>query len=217
MKINVLIVDDHLMVLKGLRFFLSTQKDIVIVGEAHDGSMAVQMIPSLKPDVVLMDLVMPDMDGIEATRKITAEYPDIKVIILTSFADQDHVLPALKAGASGYQLKDIEPEDLAETIRLVYKGETMLHQQATNLLLSQFASNKGAVEESRLKLQSLTQRECDVLKQIMLGKGNKEIAQSLFITEKTVKTHVSNILSKLDLHDRTQAAIYAMKNGWFET
>lgn len=216
MSIKVLLVDDHLMVLKGLRFFLSTQSDIHITGEAHNGGEALDMIEQLKPDIVLMDLAMPELNGIEATRRITSEHPGVKVIILTSFSDQDHVLPALKAGASGYQLKDIEPEDLAETIRMVFKGETMLHQEATNLLLSQFNSNNKNVENSAAKFHSLTQRECDVLKQITLGKGNKEIAKALVITEKTVKTHVSNILGKLELHDRTQAAIYAMKHSWFE-
>ncbi len=216
MTIRVLLVDDHLMVLKGLRFFLSTQPDIDITGEAHNGEEALEMISRFQTDIVLMDLAMPEMNGMEATKQITAQFPEIKVIILTSFSDPDHVLPALKAGASGYQLKDIEPEELAETIRQVHKGETMLHQEATNLLLSQFTSEKNDASQSKEMFQRLTQRECDVLQQITLGKGNKEIAQALVITEKTVKSHVSNILGKLELHDRTQAAIFAMRHSWFE-
>ncbi|MGV3489106.1 MAG: response regulator [Tuberibacillus sp.] len=211
--IKVLLADDHSMVLKGLRLFLSTQDDIDIIGEANNGLEAVQLAGELGPDVILMDVQMREMDGVDATIAIKQKYPDIKVVILTSFIDQDTVLPALKAGANGYQLKDIDPEELAETIRAVHRGESRLNPQATNQLLNHLSDR---VPNDKNAFDDLTPREKDVLREITNGRGNKEIADALFITEKTVKTHVSNILSKLGLHDRTQAAILAMKNKWFD-
>lgn len=157
---------------------------------------------------------MPEMNGIEATKQIKAANPNTKVIVLTSFADQDHVFPALRAGAEGYQLKDIEPDELARTIQAAYRGEKMLHPQATQQLLLRMTD--GSDEQGKPRIEDLTPREKDVLQQITLGKSNKEIAVDLYITEKTVKTHVSSILGKLGLHDRTQAAIFAMKTGWFK-
>ncbi|HEX6923539.1 MAG TPA: response regulator transcription factor [Bacillales bacterium] len=215
MAIKILLVDDHLVVLQGLRFFLDTQKEFEIAGEAPNGQKAVELADRLKPDVILMDLSMPVMDGIEATKAIKGNHPNIKIIVLTSFSDQDHVLPALRAGAEGYQLKDIEPDELVRTIQAAYRGEKLLHPQATQQLLSHVTVGQGGIEE-RPNTDELTPREKDVLCQITLGKSNKEISSDLYITEKTVKTHVSSILSKLDVHDRTQAAILAMKNGWFE-
>ena len=215
--IKVLLADDHPMVLKGLTFFLKTQADIEVIGEAHNGEEALQFVRQQSPDVVLMDLSMPVMDGIETTKQLHLAYPDVKVIILTSFADQDHVLPAIKAGASGYQLKDVEPEELAQTIRQVFNGKRWLHPDATSQLLTHVVNEDEGTTIMQKRFNSLTNREKEVLYQITLGKGNKEIADTLFITEKTVKTHVSNLLSKLSLHDRTQVAIYAMKNKWVES
>ncbi|WP_408007569.1 response regulator [Pseudalkalibacillus sp. A8] len=215
MGIKVLLVDDHLMVLKGLRFFLGTQTDIDLVGEASNGEEAIQQVRDLQPDVVLMDLTMPVMDGIEATKRIKNEHPEMKIIVLTSFSDQDHVVPALQSGADGYQLKDIEPDELVKSIKAVYSGQTHLHPTATSQLLSH-VSNGTKTTEAEQSFNQLTAREKDVLRQITLGRNNKEISSELFITEKTVKTHVSNILGKLGLHDRTQAAILAMKNKWFD-
>ncbi|WP_243387480.1 response regulator [Aeribacillus kexueae] len=211
MSIKVLIVDDHHMVRRGLMFFLKTQADVEVIGEAKNGIEAIQQVEALHPDVVLMDLVMPEMDGVEATKKLKESYPHVKVIMLTSFADQDHVIPALKAGASGYQLKDIEPDDLVKTIRQVVSGESSLHPKVTSHVMTQFTATQN---EEKAKLQELTRREKEVLKEIASGKSNKEIAADLFITEKTVKTHVSNILAKLELSDRTQAALFAVKNGF---
>jgi DNA-binding NarL/FixJ family response regulator len=208
MPIRLLIVDDHHVVRRGLVFFLRTQKDIEIIGEAGNGLEAVKLAEELKPDMILMDLVMPEMDGIEATKVIKHKQPEIKILMLTSFSDQDHVIPALEAGASGYQLKDIEPDELVNSIRKIMGGENQLHQKATNHLLANLSRGK----QERKPLTELTKRELDVLKEIAKGKSNKEIAASLFITEKTVKTHVSNLLSKLELADRTQAALYAVKN-----
>jgi DNA-binding NarL/FixJ family response regulator len=216
MTIKVLLVDDHPMVLKGLSFFLKTQEDIEVIGEAHNGKEALSFIRQQIPDVVLMDLSMPVMDGIEATKQLHLSHPDVKVVILTSFADQDHVLPAIRAGASGYQLKDVEPDALAQTVRMVYNGKRWLHPEATTQLITHVANEDEETSQMQKRFNSLTNREKEVLCQITLGKGNKEIADTLFITEKTVKTHVSNLLSKLRLHDRTQVAIYAMKNKWVD-
>ncbi|REJ10928.1 response regulator [Halobacillus trueperi] len=213
MKIRVMLVDDHLVVLRGLKFFLNTQEDIEVIGEVENGEKALNAYKEWNPDVVLMDLMMPVMDGVEATKKLRAAHPEAKVVVLTSYSDQDHVIPALQAGAVGYQLKDVDPDELVKTIRAAFKGEKLLHPKATNLLLEQM-SNGGEKKEPGVHFK-LTNREKDVLYQITLGKSNKEIASDLYITEKTVKTHVSNLLSKLQVHDRTQAAIYAMKENLF--
>ncbi|MBG9443133.1 response regulator [Cytobacillus firmus] len=214
MAIKVLIADDHHVVRRGLVFFLKTQPEIEIIGEAKNGLEAVEMMQTHQPDVVLMDLDMPVMNGIEATRQIKLNYPDVKIMILTSFSDQDHVIPAIEAGASGYQLKDIEPDVLVQAITQLMKGEHQLHPKATSHLLTHL-TNKNNTE--RQPLEELTKRELEVLREIAKGKSNKEIASSLFITEKTVKTHVSNLLSKLELADRTQAALYAVRHGIAET
>jgi DNA-binding NarL/FixJ family response regulator len=208
-SIRVLIADDHHVVRRGLVFFLRTQKDLEIIGEAANGKEAVEQAKLLKPDIILMDLMMPEMDGIQATKIIKQELPDIKIMMLTSFSDQDHVIPALEAGASGFQLKDIQPDELVTSIKKIIGGENQLHPKATSHLLANL-SNKNKQEKNLLA--ELTKRELDVLKEISNGKSNKEIAASLFITEKTVKTHVSNLLSKLELADRTQAALYAVRN-----
>jgi DNA-binding NarL/FixJ family response regulator len=208
--IKVLIADDHHVVRRGLVFFLKTQKDIEVIGEARNGQEAVEMTKTLQPDLVLMDLDMPIMDGIEATRQIKSVLPNMKVMILTSFSDQDHVIPAIEAGASGYQLKDIEPDELVRSIKKMLSGENQLHPKATTHLLSHL-TNKS--RESKSPTEELTKRELEVLIEISKGKSNKEIASSLFITEKTVKTHVSNVLAKLNLQDRTQAALFAVKHG----
>lgn len=214
MGIKVLLVDDHLIVLRGLRFFLNTQEDIEIVGEAGNGEEALVAVEEQKPDVVLMDLMMPVMNGVEATKRLRESHPQVKVVVLSSFSDQDHVIPALQAGATGYQLKDVEPDFLVETIRKAAKGEKYLHPKATDLLMSEMTGNASQPYQH---MDTLTKREKEVLEQITLGKSNKEISSDLYITEKTVKTHVSHILSKLEVHDRTQAAIYAMKNRLFES
>lgn len=210
--IRILIADDHHVVRRGLLFFLKTQKDMDVVGEATNGKEAVELTAKLKPDVVLMDLVMPIMDGIQATKKIKAQHPQTQVLMLTSYSDRDHVIPAIEAGAAGYQLKDIEPDDLVESIRKLMRGENTLHSQAT----SQLMKVREPQIEPPHKLYPLTPREQDVLSELTKGKSNKEIASSLFVTEKTVKTHISNIFSKLLVQDRTQAALYAVKHGLTE-
>jgi DNA-binding NarL/FixJ family response regulator len=210
--IRVLIADDHHVVRRGLLFFLKTQKDMDVIGEATNGQEAVDMTASLRPDIVLMDLVMPIMDGIQATKKIKEQHPQTEVLMLTSFSDRDHVIPAIEAGAAGYQLKDIEPDDLVESIRKLMRGENTLHPRATSELMK----NREPQIEPPHKLYPLTPREQDVLSELTKGKSNREIASSLFVTEKTVKTHISNIFSKLHVQDRTQAALYAVKHGLTE-
>lgn len=209
MTIRVLIADDHHVVRRGLVFFLKTQKDIEIVGEAKNGEEAVELAKKLQPDIVLMDLVMPVMDGIEATREIKKSVPNVEILMLTSFSDQEHVIPAIEAGAAGYQLKDIEPDELVEAIRRTVRGEKTLHPKATTHLFQRF-TQKDTKEDP---FSVLTNREKEVLQEIAKGKSNKEIAASLFITEKTVKSHVSHILAKLNVADRTQAALFAVKHG----
>ncbi|PSL30600.1 LuxR family two component transcriptional regulator [Planomicrobium soli] len=207
---KVLIADDHHVVRRGLLFFLKTQKDIEVIGEAVNGKEAVEMAKELQPDIVLMDLMMPVMDGIQATRKIKEQNPHIVILMLTSFSDRDHVVPAVEAGAAGYQLKDIEPDELVASLRSLMRGENTLHPKATSELM------KGPVEPPAHTVNLLTPREQEVLFELTKGKSNREIASALFVTEKTVKTHISNIFTKLGVQDRTQAALYAVKHGLTE-
>lgn len=205
--IRVLIVDDHAVVRQGLRAFLQTQDDVEIAGEAADGDEAIRQVRELVPDVVLMDLVMPKLDGIAAIREMRALSPSTKVLVLTSFADDDKVFAAVKAGAAGYLLKDVRPQELGDAIRTVYRGEALLHPTVAAKLMQELARS-GRRQASP---DSLTDRELDVLRLIARGMSNKEIALELGVAEKTVKTHVSNILQKLHLSDRTQAALYAVR------
>ncbi len=209
-KISVLIVDDHGMVRQGLRTYLELLDDINIVGEAENGIEAVEQVRQHQPDIVLMDLVMPEMNGIEATRQVLAISTETKVIVLTSFSEDDLVFPAIEAGATGYLLKDVDPAALHQAIRAVHEGEVQLHPDIMKKLIHRVASPQ---RESDSAPGDLTPRELEVLSLIAQGKSNREIATTLTISEKTVKTHVGNILSKLHLNDRTQAAIYAHKHG----
>ena len=209
-EIKVLIVDDHGVVRQGLRTYLDLIDDISIVAEADNGLVAIEKVNKFNPDIVLMDLVMPEMDGIEATQKICKSYPEVKVIVLTSFTEDEQVFSAIKAGAVGYLLKDISPPDLAKAIQAVHSGETHLHPEITKKLMNQFVSPKSDIE---ITPDELTPREMEVLQLIAQGLSNKELANKLTISEKTVKTHLSSIFSKLHLSDRTQAAIYALKHN----
>ena len=204
------------MVRQGLRTFLELHDDIKVVGEAVDGVRAVQQVRELRPDVVLMDLVMPGMDGIEATRQVKAYDPAIKVIALTSFTEDNRVFPAIQAGVSGFLLKDVSPDDLVEAIRAAKRGEVRLHPQITQKLMEQVIHQAGSKPKSTRLIESLTDREREIVSLVAKGQNNQAIAKSLVISEKTVKTHISNILSKLDLTDRTQLAILAIQNGLVE-
>ena len=206
--IRVLVVDDHAIVRKGVVSLLATEPDIVVVGEAGNGRVAVEKAAELKPDVVLMDLVMPEMDGLEAIQQITASQPKARILVLTSFAADDKVFPALKAGALGYLLKDSNPEDLIEAIRQVKNGESWLHPAVARKVL-----NEWAHPEQTATPEPLTEREMEVLRLLAQGLSNREIAERLVLSEATVRTHVSSLLAKLHLASRTQAALYALREG----
>jgi len=223
-KIRVLIVDDHAVVRQGLRTFLELHGDpssddvsalpIEVVGEAADGAQAVDLSRRLQPDVVLLDLVMPGMDGIQATPRIVACSPRSRVIILTSFGEEDKVIPAVRAGAQGYLLKDIPPDELVRAVRAAYQGQVQLHPDVARKLMSAVAAQDPPTgKPGAAAADELTGREHEVLGLIARGFNNREIAEKMVISEKTVKTHVSSILGKLHLEDRTQAAIYALRHG----
>jgi two-component system, NarL family, response regulator LiaR len=210
--INVLLVDDHPMVRRGLRFFLDTQPDIHIIDEAENSEKAQELVTQHVPDIVLLDLILPTLGGVETTRRIKAISPSTKIIILTSSEDGSTVLPAITAGASAYLLKDINPEELCDTLRRVASGEVVITPRLATILVTKMA--QPAVSNS--PGTQLTPREIEVLRLVAQGKSNGEIAKDLFLSDKTVKTHVSNILAKLQLADRTQAAIFAWKEGILE-
>ena len=209
-QIKVLLVDDHAVVRQGLRTFLELQDDMLIAGEAANGVDAIEQAKLTQPDIVLLDLMMPKMGGVEATPHIIAACPQARVIILTSFGEDDQVIPAIRAGAQGYLLKDIPPHDLVQAVREAYHGKAQLHPDVARKLMSAVAAPPAAPPSPA---PDLTERELEVLRLIAQGLNNHEIAQRLTISEKTVKTHVSNILGKLQVDDRTQAAIYALKKG----
>lgn len=205
--INVLLVDDHEMVRLGVSSYLSIQEDIEVIGEAENGKIGYEKALSLRPDVILMDLVMDEMDGIEATKAILADWPEAKIIIVTSFIDDEKVYPAIEAGAAGYLLKTSTAHEIADAIRATQRGERVLEPEVTTKMMDRLTNRTPILHDD------LTNREKEVLLLIAEGKSNQAIADELFITLKTVKTHVSNILSKLEVEDRTQATIYAFKHG----
>jgi NarL family two-component system response regulator LiaR len=207
-RVRVMIVDDHAVVREGLKNYLKALRGFEVVGEAASGAEALEIAEKTNPQVVLMDLMMPVMDGIEATRRLHETRPEAKVIVLTSFADDKTVFPALKAGAVAYLLKDVGPRELADAITAAARGEIRLHPNVTERLVAGIQGGAG-----RAPQDLLTEREMDVLRSLAHGKSNKEIGAELFISEKTVKTHMGNILDKLGLQDRTQAALYAAKHG----
>jgi DNA-binding NarL/FixJ family response regulator len=206
--IRVLIVDDHAVVRMGLKMFFDHQPDIEVVGEAADGSEGVAMARRLEPDVVLMDLLMPTMDGVTAIGRIKAERPEIEIVTMTSFIEEEKVTAALEAGASGYVLKDAEAEEVASAVRAAYAGEVHLDPAVARLLAQRMRARKSPDEPA----EPLTDRERDVIRLLGQGMSNKEIGAALFITERTARTYVSNILGKLGLASRTQAALYAVEH-----
>jgi NarL family two-component system response regulator LiaR len=207
--IRVLIADDHAIVRKGICALLATEPDIEVVGEARDGQEACAKAQRAQPDVILMDLVMPGMDGLEATRRIVNHQPEARVLVLTSFAEDDQVFPAIKAGAQGYLLKDTGPEDLVQAIHQVHQGESSIHPSVARRLLRELSTPSEQGPDGDV----LTEREVEVLRLVAQGQSNKEISGMLTISEATVRTHVSNILAKLNLCSRTQAALYALREG----
>lgn len=206
--IRVLIADDHEMVRIGVSAYLSAQSDIEVIGEAENGEEAVEKALALRPDLILMDNVMPIMTGAEATEKILQSWPTAKVMMVTSFLDDDKVYPALEAGAVSYILKTSNAKQIADAIRKTMQGETVLEPEVTTKMMSRLRNSAATALH-----EQLTEREMEVLLLMAKGKANQEIADDLFIALKTVKTHVSNILGKLDVQDRTQAVVYAFQNG----
>jgi DNA-binding NarL/FixJ family response regulator len=217
-KIGVLVIDDHVVVRQGLRMFIEMQNDMQVLGEGSNGIEAVEMAAKLNPDVILLDLLMPLMDGVEATRKILEKNPSSHILILTSFGEDDHVFPAIRAGAQGYLLKDIQPHDLVQAIRETYQGKAQLHPDVARRLMNAVSGVAPIMDEKPVPLDDessgLTEREQEVLEYIAQGFTNREIALKMVISEKTVKTHVSNLLDKLGLEDRTRAAIWALKHRY---
>ncbi len=207
--IRIMIVDDHAVVRKGIQALLATEPSLEVIGEAEDGLQAVTQFEELKPDVLLLDLLMPKMSGIEVIRELKGKYTNVKILVLTSFAADEQVFPAIKAGALGYLLKDTQPEDLIEAIRQVYKGESSLSPSVARKVLEE-VFRPG---DKPLSPDPLTNREVEVLQVLAKGKSNRDIGEILSITEATVRTHVSNILAKLHLASRTEAALYAIKEG----
>jgi NarL family two-component system response regulator LiaR len=208
-QIKILLVDDHAVVREGLRTYLDLEDKLSIVGEASNGREAVDKTRVLHPDVVLMDLLMPEMDGIAATKAIKEFDPDVKIIVLTSFQDDEHIMPAIESGATGYLLKDVSAPELVKAIEGAFQGQAQLHPEVARKLMEQVRQPRRRQDPA----EELTPRERDVLGLIASGMSNKEIARELVMTERTVKGHVSNILGKLGLQDRTQAALYAVRHG----
>ncbi len=237
MTIRVLVADDHTIIRNGIRALLATEQGLEVVGEARNGREAITEAERLRPDVILMDLVMPEVDGIEAIRNITLRQPEARILVLTSFTADDKVFPALKAGALGYLLKDSSSDDLIQAIHQVHRGESSLHPAVARKVLQELAHpggqtmaqpNPGAAAQAQgraaaaspaapsarpLTADPLTERELEVLRLVAQGRSNQEIAGQLVISEATVRTHVSNILTKLHLVSRTQAALYALREG----
>jgi NarL family two-component system response regulator LiaR len=207
--IRVLVVDDHAIVRKGICALLATEPGIEVVGEARDGADAIAATQKLQPDVILMDLVMPGVDGLEATRRLGSCQPQARILVLTSFAGDDKIFPAIKAGALGYLLKDSGPDELVHAIRQVHRGESSLHPAIARRLLRELSAPADKGPDAHC----LTEREVEVLQLVAQGQSNREVADLLTISEATVRTHVSNILSKLNLCSRTQAALYALREG----
>jgi NarL family two-component system response regulator LiaR len=210
-KISLLLTDDHAIVRQGIRAFLELQPDLMVIGEADSGENAVRMVAELAPDIVLMDLVMPGIGGVEATRQVKQVSPHSQVIVLTSYHEDEYIFPALRAGALSYVLKDVGPEELADIVRKAACGESILHPRVAARVVQEL---RGTRTDTPNIFTELSERELDVLRLIADGRSNAEIASKLVISEKTVKGHVSNILGKLHMMDRTQAAVFAWQQGF---
>jgi NarL family two-component system response regulator LiaR len=210
-SIRILIVDDHAIVREGLRGLITVEPDMELVGEAISGAEGVEMALTQRPDVILMDLLMPEMDGVTAIKSIKSQWQQARVLVLTSFLEDDKVFPAIESGALGYLLKDTQPEELLDAIRGVHRGETMLHPSIAKKIMQRI--QEQSEENKKLDGPELTERELDVLRLLAQGDGDREIAEKLVVSERTVHFHVGNILSKLHLANRTQAALYAIRKG----
>jgi len=210
-QIRILIVDDHAIVREGLRGLIGIEPDMELVGEAASGQEGVEKALALKPDIILMDLLMPEKDGVTALKEIKDQWQEARILVLTSFLEDDKVFPAIENGALGYLLKDTQPDELLDAIRRIYRGETMLHPSIAKKIMQRIQESSDA--NKKVDGQELTERELDVLRLLAQGDGDREIAEKLVVSERTVHFHVGNILSKLHLANRTQAALYAIRKG----
>ncbi len=223
MATNIVIIDDHQLFREGVKRILEFESSFNVVAEGDDGSEAMNLVETHEPDVVLMDINMPETNGVEATRELMAKYPDTKVIILSIHDDENYVNHALKTGALGYLLKEMDSDALVDAVKIVADGGSYVHPKVTHNLVAEYkrlanAQNSGGFQQSEVRrpLHLLTRRECEVLQMLADGKSNRGIGEGLYISEKTVKNHVSNILQKMNVNDRTQAVVTAIKNGWVE-
>jgi two-component system, NarL family, response regulator DegU len=225
LKTSIIIIDDHQLFREGVKRILDFESSFDVVAEGDDGSEAMDLVETHKPDVVIMDINMPTMNGVEATKMLVNRYPETKVIILSIHDDENYVQHALKTGAQGYLLKEMDADALIDAVRVVAEGGSYLHPKVTHNLVKEYrrlAAEEGADRDSihtieiRRPLHLLTRRECEVLQLLADGKSNRAIGETLYISEKTVKNHVSNILQKMNVNDRTQAVVLAIKNGWVE-
>ncbi|OAT81585.1 DNA-binding response regulator [Bacillus sp. MKU004] len=223
MATNIVIIDDHQLFREGVKRILEFEPSFNVVAEGDDGSEAMNLVEAHEPDVVLMDINMPETNGVEATRELMDRYPDTKVIILSIHDDENYVNHALKTGALGYLLKEMDSEALIDAVKVVAEGGSYVHPKVTHNLVAEYkrlanAQNAGGFQQSEVRrpLHLLTRRECEVLQMLADGKSNRGIGEALYISEKTVKNHVSNILQKMNVNDRTQAVVTAIKNGWVE-
>lgn len=210
-SIRVLIVDDHAIVREGLRGLIEVEPDMELAGEASSGAEGVEKALALRPDVILMDLLMPEKDGVTAIKEIKEDWQEARVLVLTSFLEDDKVFPAIESGALGYLLKDTQPDELLDAIRGVHRGETMLHPSIAKKIMQRI--QQGSEDSKKTEGPELTERELDVLRLLAQGDGDRDIAEKLVVSERTVHFHVGNILSKLHLANRTQAALYAIRKG----
>lgn len=223
MATNIVIIDDHQLFREGVKRILEFEPSFNVLAEGDDGSEAMNLVETHEPDVVLMDINMPETNGVEATRELMDRYPDTKVIILSIHDDENYVNHALKTGALGYLLKEMDSEALVDAVKIVADGGSYVHPKVTHNLVAEYkrlanAQNSGGFQQSEVRrpLHLLTRRECEVLQMLADGKSNRGIGEGLYISEKTVKNHVSNILQKMNVNDRTQAVVTAIKNGWVE-
>ncbi|WP_079527233.1 MULTISPECIES: response regulator [Halobacillus] len=223
MTTKIVLIDDHKLFREGVKRILDFETSFEVVAEGDDGDVALELIEENNPDIVLMDINMPSMNGVEATAEITSRYPDLKIIILSIHDDENYVTHALKTGAQGYLLKEMDSDALIDAIKVVSEGGSYLHPKVTHNLVAEYRrlsetkeGNAYRAIEYRKPLHLLTRRECEVLQLLADGNSNRGVAEALYISEKTVKNHVSNILQKMNVNDRTQAVVTAIKNGWVE-